>query len=482
MVEAIESVPHGPGDIVERRRFRVATLARMRWAAVTGQTVSILVTRFVFGFEFPWLVCLALVAVAAALNLTLHAKGRANRVREEVAFAILAFDTAQLGLLIFFTGGMTNPFAIFIMAPAMAASTTMPVDRVWRLGALAALFVTLVAIWYVPLPWQDAPLVLPPLYLAGHWTAIVLMIAFTVSYAYRAAEEARKLANALGATELVLQREQHLSALDGLAAAAAHELGTPLGTITVVAREMQRAIHPDDPLAEDVELLRSQAQRCREILTRLSQLGAEGDAHLARLPLSALVEDVVEPHRGFDVEIDAITEGVGPEPVMLRNPGIVYGLGNLVENAVDFARTRVTIRARWDDATVGLEIADDGPGFPAEVLARIGEPFVSRRPREAREADARAKKGMGLGVFIAKTLLERTGAGVTVANAPPDADMPRLTVTGTGRGGAVVTVAWPRSAAVLAPPTAWPEGRAASSEGATPRPAAGAATKPTVAA
>ena len=463
-----------PGDIARgevvgrRRRFRVATLARMRWAAVTGQTVTILVTRFVFGFEFPWVACLALVAVAAALNLTIHAKGRANRVREEVAFAILAFDIVQLGLLIFFTGGMTNPFAIFIMAPAVAASTVMPVERVWRLGALALLFVTIVAVWYVPLPWANgAPLTLPPLYIAGHWTAIAVMIVFTLSYAYRAAEEARKLANALAATELVLQREQHLSALDGMAAAAAHELGTPLGTITVVAREMQRAMHPDDPLAEDVDLLRSQAQRCREILARLSQLGAEGDAHLARLPLSALVEDVIAPHRGFDVAIETGAEGPGPEPVMFRNPGVIYGLGNLVENAVDFARSHVAIRARWDDETVGLEIADDGPGFSAEVLTRIGEPFVSRRPRETKEADARAKKGMGLGVFIAKTLLERTGAGVTVANRSESSSDAR---------GAVVTVAWPRNAGVLEP-------REANGPDATARPAArGKATKPAVAA
>lgn len=432
------------GEIASRRRFRVATLARLRWAAVTGQTVTILVTRFVFGFEFPWLVCLALVAVAAALNLTLHARGRANRVREEVAFAILAFDIAQLGLLIFFTGGMTNPFAIFIMAPAVAASTTMPVERVWRLGALAALFVTLVALWYVPLPWGEVtPLNLPPLYVAGHWTAIVLMIAFTLSYAYRAAEEGRKLADALAATELVLQREQHLSALDGLAAAAAHELGTPLGTITVVAREMQRGMHPDDPLAEDVELLRSQAARCREILTRLTQMGAEGDAHLATVPLTALVEDVVAPHRGFDVAIETPPHAGGDEPVMLRNPGIVYGLGNLVENAVDFAVSRVGIRARWDEETVALEIADDGPGFPAEVLARVGEPFMSRRPRGRREADARAKKGMGLGLFIAKTLLERTGAGVTITNASRGQH--------AEAGGALVTVAWPRSAPVFVP-------------------------------
>ena len=428
------------GIITQRRQFRMATIVRLRWAAVFGQVLTILVTRFVFGFAFPWIACLVLAAAAAILNLYLIRRyldrpGAPRRVQEDVAFSILAFDIVQLGLLIFFTGGMTNPFAIFIAAPVMAASTTMSSSRIWRLGLLAVVFVTMVAIWYVPLPWYaDGTLALPPLYVAGHWTAIVLMLAFTVAYAYRAAEEARKLANALTATELVLQREQHLSALDGLAAAAAHELGTPLGTITVVAREMQREMSPDDPLAEDVELIRSQALRCREILGRLSAMKEEGDAHLATISLMSLVEDVAEPHRGFGVAIGTTRDGPDTEPVIARNPAILYGLGNLVENAVDFARERVTIRARWDDDSVALEIADDGPGLPPEVLARLGEPFMSRRRRGERDGNARAKKGLGLGVFIATTLLERTGAGVTFANRGDG-----------GESGALVTIAWPRA-------------------------------------
>src|SRR5690606_13567760 len=184
---------------------------------------------------------------------------------------------------------------------------------------------------------------LPFLYIAGMWMAIVSSIAFTAVYAYRVAEEARLLANALSATELILQREQHLSALDGLAAAAAHELGTPLATIALVAREMEKALGEDPRFREDVTLLRSQSERCREILKRLTSLSSQGEEHLARLPLTSLIEETVAPHRDFGIEIRMEPGEVsGPEPVGRRNPGVLYGLGNLVENAVDFARSQVT--------------------------------------------------------------------------------------------------------------------------------------------
>src|SRR5690606_11913064 len=244
------------------------------------------------------------------------------------------------------------------------------------------------------------------------WLAVVSSIAFTGMYAYRVAEEARLLADALSATELVLQREQHISALDGLAAAAAHELGTPLATITLVAREMEKALGDDPRFHEDVTLLRSQSERCREILKRLTSLSSESEEHMARLPLTSLIEEMAAPHRDFGIDIEFQPEACdGPEPVGRRNPGVIYGLGNLVENAVDFARNHVIIRWSWDHAMVRITIVDDGPGFPAEVLDRIGEPYVSRRP-----AGATAGGGLGLGLFIAKTLLERSGAALDFAN------------------------------------------------------------------
>ncbi|TAM99894.1 MAG: HAMP domain-containing histidine kinase, partial [Rhizobiaceae bacterium] len=281
-----------------------------------------------------------------------------------------------------------------------------------------------------PLPWgggTDLPL--PFLYVFGVWIALVSSIAFTGIFAWRVAQEARLLATALSETELVLQREQHLSALDGLAAAAAHELGTPLATISLVAKEMQRALGEDPRFGEDVALLRTQSERCREILKRLTSLSSESEVHMARLPFTSLIEEVIAPHRDFGIAIK-LEPGPqsGSEPVARRNPGVIYGLGNLVENAVDFARSTVTIRWHWDDKAVAIELRDDGPGFPLEVIDRIGEPYMTTRP--ASEAGG----GLGLGLFIAKTLLERSGAEIAFANASE----PGI--------GATITIKWPRNA------------------------------------
>jgi two-component system sensor histidine kinase RegB len=252
---------------------------------------------------------------------------------------------------------------------------------------------------------------------------------FIGAYAWQVAEEGRLMADALTATELVLAREQHLSQLDGLAAAAAHELGTPLSTIAVVAKELEHALGPDSPHADDVKLLREQAQRCRDILGKLSALPAEGTP-FERARLSVLIEEVAGPHRHFGIAIDVVLppDRAG-EPVVQRSPAILYGLGNLVENAVDFARARVEIAVRWSEQDAAVTISDDGPGFPPEILRRIGEPYVTSRRRSG---DAGEESGLGLGFFIAKTLLERSGATVAFLNRPAP------------ERGAVVRVRWPR--------------------------------------
>jgi two-component system, sensor histidine kinase RegB len=281
------------------------------------------------------------------------------------------------------------------------------------------------------LPWvSDEPLTLPPIYLLGVWFSVLVALGVIGAYAWQIAEEARLLTDALAATELVLAREQHLSQLDGLAAAAAHELGTPLSTIAVVVRELERAIEPTSPHAEDVKLLREQAQRCREILAKLTQLSASSEP-FDRSKLSALIEEVVAPHRNFGVAIDVVLPGErAAEPVGEHNPAIIYGLGNLVENAVDFARARVEIAARWSDSEVAIAIADDGPGFAPEILDRIGEPYLTSRGRPPGGEGGVA--GLGLGVFIAKTLLERSGAALSFANRA------------TPGHGATVRVRWRR--------------------------------------
>ncbi|QPC86274.1 ActS/PrrB/RegB family redox-sensitive histidine kinase [Mesorhizobium sp. NBSH29] len=418
-------------DPRQSHRLRLNTLINLRWLAIVGQSVAVLVVAYHFNFPLPVGICFALIAGSAWLNLFLAFRHPAtHRLRPFAAIGIMVFDALQLAGLLYLTGGLTNPFSLLMTVPVVVSATSLPLRMTIVLGALSLGLATLLAFFHLPLPWYSGTeLPMPPVYVAGIWIAVVSSITFTGIYAWRVAEEARLLADALAATELVLQREQHLSALDGLAAAAAHELGTPLATIALVAKEMERALSGDERYAEDVRLLRSQSERCREILKRLTSLSSENEVHMAQLPFTSLIEEVIAPHRDFGVTI-RLEPGTakGAEPIGRRNPGVIYGLGNLIENAVDFAREQVTVRWSWDHDRVLLDIFDDGRGFPPEIIDRIGEPYVSRRP------GADSGGGLGLGLFIAKTLLERSGATLRFRNAMEHGK------------GAVVEVAWPRDA------------------------------------
>ena len=425
-------------------RLRLQTIVRLRWLAVLGQSATVIGAYWVLGIDLPIGGCLAVIALSAWLNVALRIRYPASvRLKSNYAFIMLAYDILQLGALLYLTGGLENPFAFLLIAPVTVSASTLPIRITIALGALAVLSATLLTTFHYPLPWFDhQPLDLPFPYVMGVWAAVVSGILFIGLYSWRTAEESRRMAEALAAAEMVLAREQRLSALDGLAAAAAHALGTPLATIAVVTKELIRDAKESDPHYEDVVLLRAQAERCRVILANLAGSGEQQDIIVSRLTLSHLIEEVVDPHRLMGVPIAVATGPAGgagdgkaaQEPVTQRNPGMIYGLGNLIENAIDFAASKVEVDARFSATEVKIVIADDGTGFPPAVLEQLGEPFVTTRPGPSWGDEAPDEHiGMGLGFFIAKTLLERTGARLDLANReqPP--------------GGAVVTVTWPRA-------------------------------------
>jgi two-component system, sensor histidine kinase RegB len=399
-------------------RVRLRTLVLLRWLAVAGQTAAVLWVQFGLKFDLPLSQALAVIAASAWLNLILMASSPTQRlVREWEAALQLGYDLIQLTLLVGLTGGVENPFMLLLIAP-VAVSAVLRSTTSISLAALSFLCVGALALWSAPLPWiAGERLSLPPLYSAGLVSAVLIGLAFTSVYAWRIANEDERLNAALDAVQSVLTREQKLSALGGLAAAAAHELGTPLATIHLVAKELAREAPADSPLLEDLQLLISQSERCREILRQLSSRGDQGDIVHSRLPLSALLEEAVEPHRDgrikIEVALSPMPGGAEPAPDLIRLPEVIYGLNNLIENAVDFAATRVSLAAHWDSETIEIVIADDGEGFAPAVLNRLGEPYVSSRGPDSRGG------GLGLGFFIAKTLLERTGARVRHRNAPP---------------------------------------------------------------
>jgi two-component system sensor histidine kinase RegB len=418
---------------------RLRTLIFVRSLGIIGQIVAIVIVFFGLKYQMPIGQCLMVIGVAVAFNAVMFFLYPSVHVLgEREAAAHLAFDIMQLTAMLALTGGIENPFAILYLAPIVIAAANLSLTSTLALALLAFGSISVISILHWPLPWDPSnPLILPPLYVAGTWIALTLGIGFCLLYAWRTADEARRMQTALAATQAALAREQRLSDLGALAAAAAHELGTPLGTISVVARELERDIPATSPWAEDVRLLRSQAERCREILSRLSQQNTEEDTIATRLPFAALIDEIAEPHRGFGIDINVQAKGEGALKVV-RSPEVVHGIGNIIENAVDFASSKVEIDATWGDDTVDMTITDDGGGFGPEILARLGEPYVTSRAglESNRKDDAPANvhadghAGLGLGFFIAKTLIERIGGKVTFGNKP--------------RGGAVVRMSLPR--------------------------------------
>jgi len=419
-------------------RVSLRRLISMRWVAVIGQAATLLAVHFGLGFNLPIAPALAVVAASALINLGHVVLRRPQRrLSERDATVTLAYDVLQLGLLLFLTGGLENPFAILMIAPVTVAATILSRRSVIFLCALAICAITLLAVEHWPLPWRGVAPVLPPVYVFGIWTALVLSTMFIAAYAWSVAGEARRIRDAFAATQLALAREQRISAVGALAAAAAHELGSPLGTIAVIAKELVRELPADSPYAEDAALLLSQSERCRTILAELSHRPeAEGSSPFTRLPISALVEAAGAPYRASGVHvIYATATSTGEEPQVARRPEIMHGLGNLIQNAIQFASREVTATIAWDRDAVTVEIVDDGPGFPPHLLPRLGQPYLSNRapPHFAKPplaiapfANAMARHGepvgeaqhMGLGIFIAQTLLERTGRGSISAICP----------------------------------------------------------------
>lgn len=430
---------------------RLRTLILLRWMAIAGQLVAIAVADRYVGLQLPLGLCYLAVGASIIANLvSTFIFPQNKRLSEAEALMTLLFDLSQLSFLLYLTGGLTNPFALLILAPVTISASALELRTTIVLGAVAIVFVTLAGFINVPLRLTDGTVLsVPPLFEFGFWLSIVIGLVFLGVYSRRVSTEIRRMSDALLATQMALAREQKLTDLGGVVAAAAHELGTPLATIKLVSTEMidELADHPD--LQEDARLIRDQADRCRDILRSMGRTGKD-DLHLRKAPLQAVLAEAAEPHRTRGKTV-IFTDLVGPDdarqPDILRRPELIHGLRNLVQNAVDFSRSTVWVDGEWTDTAITVRIVDDGDGFPPQLLGRIGDPFLRFRRADQDQQRRPAYEGMGLGLFIAKTLLERTGAELTFANA---ADPFLSTDERPERSGALVEVRWP-IAALLAP-------------------------------
>ena len=436
---------------------RLRTLAMSRWLAIFGQAAAVMVATRYFEIDLRLGLCFLAIGVSAAFNIILTVIFPANnRLSERNAMLTLLFDLCQLAALLALSGGLSNPFVILMLAPVTISATALTLRATALLGLVFVLLVTTLMWAFIPLTTVSGQLIqLPSILIAGTWAALVISAVFLAVYARRITVETFTMSEALSATQMALDREQKLTALGSVVAAAAHELGTPLATIKLAAAELADELSDRPELMEDARLISAQADRCKEILKDMGRSGHD-DMHMHYAPVSAVIDEAALPHldRGKTIIIringKLINESVADQPEIRRHAEIIYGMRNLIQNAVDFATQYVWIDIDWDDTNMRIHVGDDGRGYPGDLIEKIGDPFVRTRWETRSDQSQRpGYEGMGLGLFIAKTLLERTGAHLTFANgikARKRVGVPPLAIPELMRpSGAIVEVVWSRS-------------------------------------
>jgi two-component system sensor histidine kinase RegB len=418
----------------------------LRWVAIVGQLTAILVGQYVYGLQLELGLCYFAVGLSVIGNLVASFVFPENkRLSERENLSMVMFDLLQLGFLLFLSGGLHNPFALLLLGPVTVSAAVLTTRSTLLAGGTAIAMVTLLSKFHLSLKTdQGFILRVPDIFLFGNWIALVIAIVFIGAYSRRITSEMHSMSDALTATQMALSREQKLTDLGGVVAAAAHELGTPLATIKLASSELMDELENREDLWADAALIREQANRCRDILRDMGQAGKD-DLHLRQAPLMTVIAEAAEPHahRGKAVHFshDPLAGVEMSQPAILRKPEIIHGLRNLVQNAVDFANKNVWVEGHWTTNTISIRIVDDGTGFPPHLIGRIGDPFVGRRKTPSEGQDRPGYEGMGLGLFIAKTLLERSGAELSFANGSD----PYMTAPDTAKHtGAIVEVKWPR--------------------------------------
>ena len=435
------------GQTARGNWIRLRTIILLRWVAIVGQLSALFVANQIYRLDLEYGLCLLIVGVSVIGNLVAtFIFPESKRLSETENLLMVAFDLLQLTMLLYLTGGLHNPFALLILGPVIIAANVLALRHALSIGLMAIFSASLLAAVYLPLRTEMGfVLQTPDIFVFGTWVSLVIAVAFISIYARWVTMEMHTMSDALQATQMALSREQKLTDLGGVIAAAAHELGTPLATIKLASAELIEDLADQPALAEDARLIRDQADRCRDILHSMGRAGKD-DLRMRTAPLTTLVREAAEPHlaRGKALHFD---DGLAPEdmpdqPEVLRRPEVIHGLRNLVQNGVDFARANVWVECDWDETQIIIRIMDDGAGYPPHLLGRIGDPFVRRR-RSAEDRSQRPEyEGMGLGLFSAKTLLERTGAELSFANGHDPFLAPS---EHPERCGAIVEVVWPRT-------------------------------------
>ncbi len=402
------------------------TLTILRYIAIFGQFLAISIVYFYLNLPFPIELSYGVIVLGLITNLYLQLGIKINQLKDFYSLIFLIYDLIQLSILLYLTGGIFNPFCFLLIIPAIVSSTFLSMGSTIILGLITSLLLLIISFFYLPLPGEEMALLhFPDFYKTGIIISILIGLIFLSYFGIRFAGETKKRSEALNKLQEVISKEYELESLGGQAAAAAHSLGTPLATISVVAKELKKEIGNDKEFSKDIDLLISQTKRCSEILKQISKKQIEEDVFLSSIKFEDLLEEIIVSFKETSSkDINLIINNDHNKIAIQRTPEIIYGLRNFIGNAVKFSKSKVTINLKSDQKMIEIKINDDGPGLPEDIINKIGEPYIKSKSRELS-----SNSGLGLGTFLGKTLLERQKA--------------KLLFRRKGElGGALVIISW----------------------------------------
>ena len=402
------------------------TLTILRYFAIIGQFIAVNIVFFYLELKFPIIESYTIIGIGLITNIFLQFKIRVNQLKDTYASLFLLYDLFQLSALLYLTGGILNPFSILMIIPTIVSSTFLSMGTTIILGVITSFLLFLLSYTYFPLPGLDSNVFdVPNFYKQGILISILIGLIFLSYFGIRFSGETKKRSEALNKLQEVISKEYELESLGGQAAAAAHSLGTPLATITVVAKELKKEIGENKEFSKDIDLLISQTKRCSEILKQISKKQIEEDIFLSSVKFEDLLEEIIASFKETSSKnIDLIVSDDLNKIDFQRTPEIIYGLRNFIGNAVKFSRNKVKVNLKSNENVIEIKINDDGPGIPEDIIKKIGEPYIKSKSKELSP-----HSGLGLGTFLGKTLLERQGAQLFFKR---NSDL----------GGALVIISW----------------------------------------
>jgi len=407
--------------------LKKSTYINLRWIAIIGQLITINAVYFIFGFKFNFILTNITIIIGALSNLYLIYIHRRTQLSDKESFLFLLFDILQLGCLIYMTGGIVNPFSIFLIIPAIFSSSNLSFRCNLLLVSITCLIIIFLTFFNYPLPYPvNEHFHVDIYYYYSIPVSLIIALIFLNYFALTFGVESRMRKEALNKMEEIMSKEHELLSLGGQAAAAAHSLGTPFSTIKIISTDLLNQFKGDEEVKKDIELLASQIDRCGEILKKLTLNPViEDDFIDSDLTVADYINEIVKSFEETSKKQFILNYNQDSNSFNItKSIEIVYGLRNFIGNANKFSASKVFINIKSDSDLTEIVIEDNGEGYPNEVLRKIGEPYI-----KSYKSSAKSKSGLGLGIFIGKTLLEKNYANILCRNSKTS-------------GGAEVSIKW----------------------------------------